>query len=353
MKQNNDFEKLITIASKILVGVFLLILLLLGENMNNKNDDIVPSDNSHATNLKETEHKVVEIYNKGETSESESGDIRYDYPVHPLLAQMPEMNTLEFNALCNDIYLNGQRIAITLQGGSDVLLDGRSRIKVCKMLGIEPKVTYFSGTEDEIEFCIISQNDRRRQDSVSRRACKAYLFLLKAKVDKMIVKAEELKISDDNNKYRPIYLDQLDKSDLRKSAATLYGISDNSVGRAKIIYDYNQEYFYNVLNAVNVNQDSPDNGEGWFVWDLSHAESEMEKELNEKNNLSPKQNNTEKVVTSISIQKAKLVINYEKINEELLSDKLSKISDENKIHIAKTVVELFINLIMSAEENNV
>lgn len=67
--------------------------------------------------------------------------------------------------LAADIKENGQQSPITVTADG-VLLDGRNRLKACKIAGVEPRVTVYEG-EDEGAF-VRSSNERRHQSTGSR-----------------------------------------------------------------------------------------------------------------------------------------------------------------------------------------
>ena len=69
--------------------------------------------------------------------------MKYDYAVHPVADMFPmiEPYTREWNALKFSFNDHGQLDPIVIHEG--VLLDGRNRLAMCKMLGLDPKVIEF------------------------------------------------------------------------------------------------------------------------------------------------------------------------------------------------------------------
>jgi hypothetical protein len=94
---------------------------------------------------------------------------------HPACLLLPEMGEAEFRELVEDIRNNGQREPIrVLQDGR--VFDGRHRLRACRELGIEPKVSHHAPPYDEaeldrwvIEF-VVSANLARRHLSTDQRA---------------------------------------------------------------------------------------------------------------------------------------------------------------------------------------
>lgn len=85
---------------------------------------------------------------------------------HPLSNIFPLIEGAEFDALVEDIRLNGQREPIVLLDGK--ILDGRNRYRACLRAGEDPaSVTYYG--EDPVSF-VISLNLRRRHLDESQRA---------------------------------------------------------------------------------------------------------------------------------------------------------------------------------------
>src|SRR5215470_6983751 len=83
-----------------------------------------------------------------------------DLRFHPLAGLFPPMEGAEFDALVADIKANGLRGLITVY--QNKILDGRNRYHACRALGIEPRLTPFTGDDGAARAFVISKNLRRR-----------------------------------------------------------------------------------------------------------------------------------------------------------------------------------------------
>lgn len=90
-----------------------------------------------------------------------------DLPVHPAAELFPLMPEAEFEALKEDIRVNGQNDDIVLWDGQ--LLDGRHRLRACTELGIEPSYTKLPKAIDPIAW-VVSHNLHRRHLTTAQRA---------------------------------------------------------------------------------------------------------------------------------------------------------------------------------------
>jgi DNA modification methylase len=85
---------------------------------------------------------------------------------HPIAKVFPLIDGTEFDAFVDDIRANGLRSKIVLCEGK--ILDGRNRYRACGVLGIEPLVEVYEGS-DPLGF-VVSLNLNRRHLNESQRA---------------------------------------------------------------------------------------------------------------------------------------------------------------------------------------
>ena len=78
----------------------------------------------------------------------------------------------ELQQLADDIERNGQRFPVIVDEDG-LVLDGRNRATACRMLGIEPRVEVFSGSDAEKLEYVVSLNLSRRHMDTSQRAMAA------------------------------------------------------------------------------------------------------------------------------------------------------------------------------------
>ena len=90
-----------------------------------------------------------------------------DFEVHPVAAMFPEFPPEEYANLRADIEANGVRFPVVVCGGW--LVDGRTRLRACRDLDIEPPVRELDEGTDIVQW-IVSANVRRRHLSTSQRA---------------------------------------------------------------------------------------------------------------------------------------------------------------------------------------
>ena len=93
------------------------------------------------------------------------------YEVHPAAAVFELLSEPELALLAEDIKARGLIEKITLH--KDVLLDGRNRLRACKLAGVDPRFDEWRPKTDdpekeEIDW-IVSKNLRRRHLSESQR----------------------------------------------------------------------------------------------------------------------------------------------------------------------------------------
>ena len=99
---------------------------------------------------------------------------QYEYAVHPLANLFPEITGDEYEKLKADIKAHGQREPIILDEAGEVLLDGRTRLRILKELGITPRIDRFAATPADSEADLIySRNIMRRHLTADQRAALA------------------------------------------------------------------------------------------------------------------------------------------------------------------------------------
>jgi len=93
--------------------------------------------------------------------------------IHSIAEHTPHMTDEEYDALVEDIHLNGQREPVVVY--QQRVIDGRHRIRACKDLGLKCKVVFAPRSwtdEDAIAFAL-STEVRRNLDS-TQKAIRAY-----------------------------------------------------------------------------------------------------------------------------------------------------------------------------------
>jgi regulator of replication initiation timing len=86
---------------------------------------------------------------------------------HPLSAAFPAMSAEDFQALKDDIEVNGQREPVIVLDG--MVLDGWHRYRACSDLGLNVKHFTFGADDDAAAF-VLSHNLHRRHLTASQRA---------------------------------------------------------------------------------------------------------------------------------------------------------------------------------------
>jgi hypothetical protein len=138
---------------------------------------------------------------------------------HPIANLFPLMEGAEFDALVEDIRVNGLRDSITTY--EEKILDGRNRFNACEKAGRKPQFVTLSG-EDPYAF-VTSKNLRRRNMTFEQRA-----FVAEAMAT----------MKQGANQHRPTGLPS--ESSL-PDAAKLLGVSVKSVQRARVVKNEGDE----------------------------------------------------------------------------------------------------------------
>jgi hypothetical protein len=97
---------------------------------------------------------------------------RFTY--HPVCSLFPLMNKEDLRALAEDIKANGQLEPVVMHEGR--VLEGRNRVRACRMAGVKPRTTEWDGNGSALEF-VISKNLARRHLTSSQRAAIAVKLL--------------------------------------------------------------------------------------------------------------------------------------------------------------------------------
>jgi ParB family chromosome partitioning protein len=90
-----------------------------------------------------------------------------NFEVHPAAMLFPMMDKLALQALAWDIGQNGLREPIVLYEGK--ILDGRCRLKACKLAGVLPRFEQANGNIGSPVTFVMSQNQLRRHLTDSER----------------------------------------------------------------------------------------------------------------------------------------------------------------------------------------
>jgi hypothetical protein len=90
----------------------------------------------------------------------------FETPIHPAAQLFPELPADELKALADDIKKNGQFQTILVFGGK--ILDGRNRLKACKLAGVEPRFERIA-LVDPLDFVVSCNLHRRHLTPAQRR----------------------------------------------------------------------------------------------------------------------------------------------------------------------------------------
>ena len=98
---------------------------------------------------------------------------------HEFANVFPMLGDKDLRELADDIERNGQRFPVIVDEDG-LVLDGRNRATACRMLGIEPKVEVFSGSDAEkLEYVVSLNLSRRHLDSGQRALVASNLATLR------------------------------------------------------------------------------------------------------------------------------------------------------------------------------
>ena len=163
-----------------------------------------------------------------------------DLSFHDVANLFPLMTGEEFEALKEDIRINGLNESIWIYNGK--IIDGRNRYRACKAIDVIPKYKEYSGKEENLIDFVISLNLHRRHLTTSQKACMAVDLLPaleKRAKEELSKKMREIKKGKDVAK-----LPQGERS--RTKAARYFGVSERYVGDAKKLKTESEELFNRV-----------------------------------------------------------------------------------------------------------
>jgi hypothetical protein len=90
-------------------------------------------------------------------------------PIHPLADRFPMLPDDEQAELADDIKAHGLLHPIMLDAAGATVVDGRCRLRACKIAGVEPRYERLKDDQDAVAY-IVSANLQRRNLTVSQRA---------------------------------------------------------------------------------------------------------------------------------------------------------------------------------------
>jgi DNA modification methylase len=156
---------------------------------------------------------------------------------HPFAELLPMMTSLEWEALLEDIRVNGQREPIVLFEGK--ILDGRNRWRAVMKLNRKPVFTRFKGTEaDALAYCYSKAVHRNMNDSQKAAAAVNFLphFEKAAKTRQMAGVPQQVAEGQ--------------KGESRQLAGDLFGVSGYYVSQAKLIKEGDPNLFQQIFDGT-------------------------------------------------------------------------------------------------------
>lgn len=175
------------------------------------------------------------------------------YEFHTFANIFPLMQDKEFQALKNDIALNGLREPVYLF--QDKIIDGRNRYKACLEIGIEPVYRQYTGTENELIEFVLSLNLHRRHLSTSQKACLAVESL--PDIEKRTKENLSKQMKAIRTGEKEVYA-KLQKLNSNQIAGELFGISERYVSEAKKLKKESESLFNQVKagtdNKLTINK---------------------------------------------------------------------------------------------------
>ena len=144
--------------------------------------------------------------------------------IHPFANFLPDATDEEYRNIKDDIADNGLQVPILLF--NNMVLDGRTRLRCCMELGIEPKFEFFRGTDAEALRYVQSLNIFRRHLTPAQKAAAGRCI------------AEEL-----------VRQTGMTVKEATAQAAKATGASVSSINRVKTIHEDKPELAEKVLNG--------------------------------------------------------------------------------------------------------
>jgi len=167
--------------------------------------------------------------------------------VHELARRLPPMAYKDYEALRDDIKLNGQHVPIVKWKGK--IIDGAHRLKACQELGVKPQIVVWHGKEEELAAYVRGVNIPRRHLTVSQKAMYGMREMLGVE-RKRIKEREKIRKLRRRNTTTPEMEKSLEESGEAKSAAAVVAeelrISASMIYKAQAI----QEADKKLANAV-------------------------------------------------------------------------------------------------------
>lgn len=156
---------------------------------------------------------------------------------HKFAELLPEMNSIEWEALLEDIRVNGQQEPIILYHGQ--ILDGRNRYRAISKLNREPITTNFKGDDAEA-LALVKSRMMHRNLTESQKAAVAIQYL-----------PEFEKLAVSRMKTGGVGTGSQGSLEGRATdnAGALFGVSGRYIQDARIIYERDRRLFDDVFNG--------------------------------------------------------------------------------------------------------
>lgn len=174
---------------------------------------------------------------------------------HPLMEVIPKLNATQNELLEQDILLNGFLDTVLITKNFEIV-DGRARVEISNKINYQDRIrfSFYEGNESQLLDLILSKNIFRRNMNKGQRAVGALKLL-------EIVK-------DENSEKLSIKMSQIKKNEFDSSANTheqlnsrntvakYFNISPAYIGKAKKVFDSNQNLINDVLEGKRSLEDA-------------------------------------------------------------------------------------------------